>query len=83
MLLSKILDESSLRTPEFRSLQALDGTLTERLCNRIAAELLMPESLFLNFLARLGVSVNSIQAVAHIFHTSIPATARRIAELSQ
>ncbi len=83
LLLDKALYESMPHTAEFRSAKELDNKLKERLCERVAAELLMPESLFSGYLEQCGVSVNSIQRLAHIFYTSIPATARRIAELSQ
>jgi Zn-dependent peptidase ImmA (M78 family) len=83
LLLDKALYESMPHTAEFRSTKEIDNKLKERLCERVAAELLMPESLFTSYLNKRGVSVNSIQALAHIFYTSIPATARRIAELSQ
>jgi len=54
----------------------------ERLCEAAAAELLMPEAIFRKFLSNFGISVNSIEPLAHIFRTSIQATAFRIAEVS-
>ncbi len=54
----------------------------ERLCQIAAAELLMPESVFKKYLSRFGVSVSSIEWLAHIFRVSPAATAIRIAEVS-
>jgi Zn-dependent peptidase ImmA (M78 family) len=82
IVLAKAVHESSAHA-EFRSARQIDDRFKERLCERVAAELLMPESLFSGHLEQYGVSVNSIQRLARIFYTSIPATARRIAELSK
>jgi len=83
IVIDKAAHGSSPESTEFRSVRGMDGKTKERLCERVAAELLMPESLFPGYLEQYGVSVNSIQRLARIFYTSIPATARRIAELSQ
>ncbi len=82
ILLDKALDESTEHT-ELRATKQMDGKFKERLCERIAAELLMPKTIFTNYLNQQGISVNSILRLAHAFYTSIPATARRIAELSE
>jgi Zn-dependent peptidase ImmA (M78 family) len=83
LLLDKAFCQSMPHTAEFRTTKEIDNKLKERLCERVAAELLMPESLFTSCLNQQGASVNSIQSLAHIFYTSIPATARRIGELNK
>lgn len=83
IIIDKAAYRSSPDIAEFRSVREMDGKIKERLCERVAAELLMPEKLFIGYLNQWGVSINSIQRLAHTFYTSIPATARRIAELSQ
>ena len=54
----------------------------ERLCDVAATELLMPEQVFKKYLTSFGLSINSVEPLAHIFRTSIQATAFRIAEVS-
>lgn len=54
----------------------------ERLCDIAATELLMPEQVFKKYLTNFGLSINSVEPLAHIFRTSIPATVFRIAEVS-
>lgn len=54
----------------------------ERLCDIAATELLMPEGVFRRYLSQFGVSVNSVEGLAHTFGVSIPAAAFRIAEVS-
>ncbi|MDO8716357.1 MAG: ImmA/IrrE family metallo-endopeptidase [Dehalococcoidales bacterium] len=54
----------------------------ERLCDIAATELLMPESVFRKYLANVGVSVNSVERLAHTFGVSIPSSAIRITEVS-
>lgn len=54
----------------------------ERLCQIAAAELLMPGAVFKKYLAGFGVSVSSIERLAHTFRVSIHAAAIRIAEVS-
>jgi Zn-dependent peptidase ImmA (M78 family) len=83
IIIDRAAYRSSPEIAEFRSVREMDGKIIERLCERVAAELLMPETLFMGYLNQCGVSINSIQRLAHNFYTSIPATARRIAELSQ
>ncbi len=54
----------------------------ERLVDVAAAELLMPELVFKQYLSEFGISVLSIEKLANVFQVSIQATARRIAEVS-
>jgi Zn-dependent peptidase ImmA (M78 family) len=55
----------------------------EHLCDAVATELLMPEQVFLEYLSSYGLSVNSVEQLAKVFRVSIPATAIRIAEISE
>jgi len=55
----------------------------ERICEAVAAELLMPELVFRKYLSGFGISVHSIERLANIFRVSIRATAWRIAEVSE
>jgi Zn-dependent peptidase ImmA (M78 family) len=70
------------RTYNPQATRRLRDKVKERLCEAAAAELLMPETVFSKYLANFGLSVNSIEPLAHVFRTSIPATAFRIAEVS-
>jgi Zn-dependent peptidase ImmA (M78 family) len=54
----------------------------ERLCDTAAAELLMPENVFLKYLAGFGLSINSIERLATVFKVSIQAAAIRIGQIS-
>lgn len=54
----------------------------ERICEAVAAELIMPEGIFGKYLSGFGVSVHSIERLANIFKVSIRAAAWRIAEVS-
>ncbi len=68
---------------EFRQTESnVVGRETERLCNIAAAELLMPENIFKKYLTGFGLSVSSIERLAHTFKVSIQAAAIRIAEVS-
>jgi len=55
----------------------------EHLCDAVAAELLMPEQVFKQYLKGFGLSINSIEPLSHVFRTSIQTTAYRIAEVSE
>ncbi len=54
----------------------------ERICEAVAAELIMPEPVFRKYLSGFGVSIHSIELLASIFRVSIRAAAWRIAEVS-
>ena len=54
----------------------------ERLCDQIAAEILMPRSLFTQDLARRGAGLASLSGLARAYETSILATAKRIVDLT-
>ena len=53
----------------------------ERLCDQIAAEILMPRIAFLADATELGWSLGSLRPLARRYETSIPATARRMVGL--
>lgn len=54
----------------------------ERLCDVVAAELIMPSDIFKKHLLNIGVSVNAIERLSRQFMVSSPAVAIRIAEVS-
>jgi IrrE N-terminal-like domain len=56
------------------------GVELERLCDKIAAEILMPKRIFLGLLGR-EFSVKRILELSQLFRTSVSATAIRCAEL--
>lgn len=69
---------------EFRALSPFGHPrMRERICDAAAAEMLMPERIFRKYLSRYGVSVNSIEWLAHTFAVSIETAAIRIAEVSE
>ncbi len=53
----------------------------ERLCDQIAAEILMPRVAFTADAAEAGWSLSSLDLLARMYGTSIPATARRMVGL--
>jgi len=55
----------------------------EKLCNSIAAEILLPQIPFRRVVKEFGVCVANILSMAELFHTSIQATARRLVECSR
>lgn len=83
-----ILDEMERVVPtndtEFRmSGSDVSREAKERLCEAVAAELLMPQWIFQKYLSCWGASVTSAEWLAHTFKVSIPAAAIRVAELSE
>jgi len=57
------------------------GVELERLCDMIAAELLMPRQIFDRAAVELGFSLESIQTLSRRFNTSMETTALRLADL--
>ena len=53
----------------------------ERFCDQIAAEILMPRSVFKEDATDMGWSLSSLSPLARRYQTSIPATARRMVGL--
>ncbi len=87
ILFSELKLEHYINSIEYRTFNPQAKARTrekarERLCDIAATELLMPEQVFKKYLTNFGLSVNSIEPLAHIFRTSIQATAFRIAEVN-
>ncbi len=88
ILFSELKLEKCIKNIEYRTFnpQAIlrnRARATERLCDIVATELLMPKQIFGKHLSTFGLSVDSIEPLSHEFRTSIPATAYRIAEVSE
>ena len=58
-----------------------DTQAEERLCDAIAAELLMPEKMFTDEIRKFGASLEHLSRLANVFGTSLTATAIRYWEL--
>ncbi|MEX1253824.1 MAG: ImmA/IrrE family metallo-endopeptidase [Dehalococcoidia bacterium] len=58
------------------------GTALERLCDQIAAELLMPYEMFTQSMQGEGVSLNTVERLARTYEASLQSTALRMGELS-
>ena len=54
----------------------------ERICDQIAAEILMPRRLFVEDANRFDWDLGNLQALARLYDVSIPATARRMIDLT-
>ena len=54
----------------------------ERLCNIGAAEILMPNIIFKKYASYYDFSIVSVQRLAHLFNTSILATANRLSSIN-
>ncbi len=81
-ILHELNMKSCANNAEFRMRNSnVDQLEIERLCDTVAAELLMPEQIFLRHLSSFDVSVSSIERMARTFKVSIPSAAIRIAEL--
>ena len=82
LFLDKYIQNVEYRNYNPQATRKIRYNAIERLCDNAAAELLMPEQVFKKYLTNFGLSINSIEPLAHIFKTSIQATALRIAEVS-
>lgn len=87
LLFSELKLENYIRGIEYRTFNPqakvkVRSAVRERLCDAAATEFLMPESVFTKYLSGFGTSIHSIERMASIFHVSIRAAARRIAEVS-
>ena len=71
------------RGPRYRSGAAEDKEwkAEERFCDEIAAELLMPERVFVAEVEKVGSSLENLPRLANLFRTSLTATAIRYWEL--
>ena len=83
LLESDPASEYLTKAPRFRTADADDRMwrAEERLCDEIAAELVMPEKLFSAEVANLGHSLRHLPSLANRFRTSLTATAIRYWEL--
>ena len=82
VLRSMGLSTSGMSVPRYRQRQ--DGHSDpeeERLCDQIAAEILMPADSFIENAGKFGPSLNSLRNLANIYFTSITSTAIRFTEL--
>ena len=87
LLFSELKLERYINSIEYRTFNPQAKARTrekaiERLCDIVAAELLMPEQVFKKYLTDFGLSINSVEPLAHIFRTSNLTTGVRIAEVS-
>lgn len=53
----------------------------ERICDQLAAEILMPRKVFFRDCERLGWGLRNLRKMARLYNTSIPATAHRMVDL--
>lgn len=61
---------------------SLRANMKERLCNTVAAELIMPSDIFKEHLLNIGISVNAIERLSMQFLASYHSVAIKIAEVS-
>lgn len=80
--LDKYIQNIEYRTFNPQAKERTREKARERLCDIAATELLMPEQVFKKYLTDFGLSINSVEPLAHIFRTSNLTTAFRIAEVS-
>ena len=75
--------EGLQKAPRYRSSVSANDKwkAEERLCDAIAAELLMPEKMFASEVSKLGRSLGHLRRLARLFGTSLTATAIRYWEL--
>lgn len=79
--LGHIIDQSGLLAkPQFRS-APLSHKKTEELCDKIAAEILMPREEFKEYMDRSEETLAAVHKLASVFDTSILSTAIRYTDL--
>ena len=85
ILETKTCVEEPKRSTRYRSSSTLarEKKAEERLCDEIAAELLMPEKMFGGKMSELGQSLEHLPILARFFGTSMTATGIRFLELLQ
>ena len=74
-----IVQSGSLAKPQFRGAPPSHKQL-ERLCDKIAAEVLMPEEQFRQHMKSLGSNLSTIPRLARVFDSSIESTAIRFTD---
>lgn len=87
ILLDELSETSRLEPTEFRSFNPQGQRKAyvqakERLCDRVATELLMPENIFRRYMEKLGLSIGSFERLSNIFKVSLQASAIRASEVS-
>jgi Zn-dependent peptidase ImmA (M78 family) len=88
ILFSGLRLERYVQTIEYRTFNPerenkLRYKAREHLCDMVAGELLMPESIFQKYLLEYGLSIDTLEKMSQIFKVSVTAAAIRIAEVSQ
>lgn len=79
LMLARSVDGMKFQTPSCSG-SAVDPT--ERACNVLAAQMLMPQEAFVNRASALGWELSSVLTLGTVFGTSLESTARRMVELS-
>lgn len=74
------LEKSS--SSETKHRDSLNRNYEERLCDQIAAEILMPQDVFTGDGNEYGWSLGALDRLSNMYQTSIPATARRMIDLT-
>lgn len=87
ILFNELKLEDYIKTIEYRTFNPQASSIArakakERLCDLAAAELMMPEPVFREYLSNVGASITSVEKLAGMFKTSIESTAIRVAETS-
>jgi Zn-dependent peptidase ImmA (M78 family) len=87
ILFDELGETSSLEPIEFRSFDPQGQRIAnvrakERLCDRVATELLMPENIYSKYLTNLGISINTLEKLSNLFKVSLQTSAIRAAEVS-
>jgi Zn-dependent peptidase ImmA (M78 family) len=80
--LTNYIREIEYRTFNPQAQAIVRARARERLCDIVATELLMPESIFRKYLSGFGVSVSSFVLLSNVFKVSVPTVAIRISEVS-
>ena len=72
-----LVQSGSLARPQFRSAQLSHRELEQK-CDEIAAEILMPEERFREYIEKQGTDLSAVPKLARAFDTSILSTAIRL-----
>ena len=82
-LLLKIIELSPSADTSLRNRSSISRDQEERICDRIAAEILMPRHAFVEDAERFEWELSNLRALARLYDVSIPATARRMVDLME
>ena len=74
-----IIQSGELASPQFRGRSASQKEI-ENLCDKLAAEILMPRDAFRHSMEEVGCRISSIPRLARTFDTSVQSTAIRFVE---